>query len=371
MRARESRRRVLTALASSLALLASLAAPAASQTALTASIGRAFQSFPAADQSGQATDASFEVERTFANRVRLFYDGDVGTFSAPGDWGYALHVAGIVVQKGDTTANATRLTAGASGSWRSNGASWDAAGYVGLRGFLDVEWRPSATTTVHTGYQFDRRAFDELPDLDQREHTVVASLLSNLQVTRTTLFGQAAAGAKAYAGDSGSGAHLARQLTLIGRVAQNLTARTGVSLQYSRRLISGRVPPVLVLTPPLFFDDGVYDDLYASAAQSWRAGVTRVLGAAGSLDAALSEARKNYRDFPALDLDGMPIAGGGIRADTIRRAGLTWTLPISRDHTGPLGVDVNVGYGYTRHRSNDLVYNYSSHSLGIGLTVAH
>lgn len=353
----EPTRRLFAPLASSLGLLASLAAPAAAQTSFTVSIGRTFQSLATADETGQATDASFDVERSFSKYVRLFYKGDLETFSSPGDWGYALHGGGVVLDNAPASDTATRVVAGASGWWRTNGDAWSAAGYTGLRGFVDVEWHPSATATIHAGYQFDARAFNELPELDQREHTVFASVLANVQPTRTAVIGEVVSGAKTYAASPDSTSPAARQVTVLGRVAQNVTADIGVSLQYMRRFTFGRVPPALVLTPPLFFDDGVYDDPFASDARSWRIGATRLIGSSGSLDAAIAQAHKDYSDFA--------------RFDTILRAGVTWTLPVLRGRTGPVGVNVNLGYGYTDHQSTDLFYNYTSHALAVGMTFAY
>ncbi len=369
MGARERSRRVLAALASSFALLASAAVPAGAQSAFSASIGRAFQSAPAGDAGTQSTDASFNAERTFANRIRIFYDGRLGTSSLDGDWGYALHGGGVVFEPAVTAPTAPRLTAGASAWRRSNGTSWDAAGYVGLRTFMDVEWRPSETTSAHTAYAFDRRVFGDLSALDHREHTVAANVLTSVQRTRTTLVADATAGIKTYTIASGASGP-AKQVTLLARVAQNVTALTGVSLQYARRFTFGTIPPILVLTPPLFFDDGVYDDPYASESRAWRVIATRVMGQVGSAELVVSRARKDYTDFPALDLDGAVIPDGRSRADTIRRTTITWTVPIPRDRTGRFDVDLNIGYGHTRHRSNDLFYNDSFHALGVGLTVS-
>ena len=55
-------------------------------------------------------------------------------------------------------------------------------------------------------------------------------------------------------------------------LAQSLGLRTGLSLEYTRRSVFGAVPPVVVTTPPVLFEDGVYDDPYASDASAARAG---------------------------------------------------------------------------------------------------
>ncbi|MCK7482115.1 MAG: hypothetical protein M0C28_36910 [Candidatus Moduliflexus flocculans] len=56
-------------------------------------------------------------------------------------------------------------------------------------------------------------------------------------------------------------------------------------LQYSRRSVFGSVPSVVVTTPALLFEDGVYDDPYASEASAVRGALKHVF--AGGAEAQI------------------------------------------------------------------------------------
>ena len=91
---------------------------------------------------------------------------------------------------------------------------------------------------------------------------------------------------------------------MLGRVAQSMTDRTSVSLQYSRRDSFGALPTAVVTTPALFFDDGVYDDPYASDAGALRVSLKRLLRNGMTIDGMGVWVRKDYRGTVALDARG-------------------------------------------------------------------
>jgi hypothetical protein len=397
-----------------LVLLMAMAALASAQPSMTVSVGRTVRSLDAVDQAGsrQANDGSVDLEQTVAaGRVRLFYSLDSGDYTTDGDWVYYLHTFGST-WRSNAAADATRtLFAGADVAWRANGASWAAADYKGLGVFVNAEYRPRAGTTLRTGYRLDTRRFPDLRALDQQEHSAFVSALVNLP-SRTTFIAEVRVGAKSYntsalsttstasaaggMGTSGSygramgpGLRLSQagsssgvvtssvvfaneragQLTVLGRVAQSLTDRTGVSLQYSRRTSFGDTPSVVVTTPALFFDDGIYDDPYASRADGVRATLKRALAHGAEIEGFASWSKKDYRG--TLALDALGAAAGGLRADTITRAGASVSWPLFAEWTGQLGIALNGNYAFTRHRSNDAYYNYTSHGVGLGVTVSY
>jgi hypothetical protein len=81
--------------------------------------------------------------------------------------------------------------------------------------------------------------------------------------------------------------------------------------------------------------------------------------------------QKDYRGTAALDADGFAVPTGDLRADQIWQAGASWTMPVLRERTGPVGFDVFIDYRYTHHQSNDAFYNYKSHAFGIGVSMAY
>ena len=81
--------------------------------------------------------------------------------------------------------------------------------------------------------------------------------------------------------------------------------------------------------------------------------------------------KKDYRGSLALALTGDALTGEPLREDKVWRANAGWTIPMFGASTGPLAVDLNVDYYFTRHRSNDVFYNYSSHGVTLGVTVGY
>jgi hypothetical protein len=386
---------------------------AQAQPSATVSLGRSFNSFneASAAESGRSVEAGIEADHRAADgRLRLFYSLDAGTYTTPGDWGYYLNTTGATwrfgkkAEDGKPAPPATYV--GGSLSWRSNGASWAAADYFALAAFANMERHPSATSAVRFGYRLDMRNFPDLSQLDQLENVGFGSVLVNFQ-SKTTLIGEVHAGAKNYRGGlmlvevpittdpgmttvpmgrMGKGVgpslrtsmtvaeqtpgELSGQVTLLGRIAQSLGDRMGSSFQYVRRTSFGGLPAAVVTTPALFFEDGIYDDPYASNADYLRGSVKYVRPSGLEVEAAGAWLGKDYRGMQALNLDGAPLSGD-LREDRIWRAGLAWSIPLFPSKTGPVGLNLDVDYWYTDHQSNDLYYNYRSHVVGIGVTVKY
>ena len=406
-----------------MAAAALVATPVAGQPSVDVTFGRSLAPLTATDgttttmaDSRQMTAGSVDLEHRVANeQMRLFYSLDAGTYNTPGDWSYYLHTAGGTWRS--TKADSTRPTLfiGGSAAWRGNGASWAAADYKGLGAFANVEWRPRPTATLRAGYRFDARAFPDSPELNQREHGIFGSVLVILP-SRTTLIAEVRAGLKSYAtgmdviavpveatssapsvtGGNGRGQGLggayrhtmttvlpidtaspsssldpARLVSVMGRIAQSLANRTGISVQYTGRVSFGGLPTAIVTTPALFFEDGIYDDPYASNAHALRGTLKQVFSSGAQLEGGGTWLRKDYRASPPLNLDGSVNAAAGTRADRIWRAGAAWTQPVLRNRTGPIGLDLVVDYWYTTHHSNDAFYNYTSHALGLGVSVSY
>ncbi len=392
------------------------AAQAAAQPSLNVSVGRALNSMSSPEllttDGPRTTGGSIDVEQKLVDeRLRLYYTLDAGDYNTAGDWQYFENDFGTTWQIRKAGTSGPAIFAGATAVWRSNGASWAAADYRGVGAFLNAEWKPADTKTFRAGYRFDARRFPDMAVLDQMEHDGFGSALVNL-ASRTTLVGEVHAGAKQYdvleaalvtntfvVPDLGVGTPRGRGLgmtskvpttitttdwaatstvggtaglvTVLGRVAQSLADRTGVSLQYLQRESFGALPTAVVTTPALFFDDGVYDDPYASNANDVRATLKHLLQNGMKLELGGAWTRKDYRGTVALDLDGAPVAGDPLRADRIWRAAASWTVPLLRERTGAWDLGIALDYLFTRHRSNDAYYNYNSHGVGLGFTVSY
>jgi hypothetical protein len=384
-----------------LAAVSTVALPRSSpaQFSLEANVVPAFESLSpegSAKESRGTIDGGLDAEALFASeRGRISYTLDTGTYATPGDWSFLQHDAGLTWRLGDTEGRHAFL--GVSGTLRRNGDAWAAADYDALGAKANFVFHPRAGLTLRAGVRADARRFGDLPALDQVEGSGFASVLLNLP-SRTTLIGEVFLGGKSYAGETvlvpdgeaaadpgapsggGRGRSLttmttgdddAGQLTWLVRAAQSLGQRTGLSLQYTRRSVFGSVPPVVVTTPALFFEDGVYDDPYASDASAARAVLKHVF--AGGAEAAIEGYRldKDFVATVALDEEGEPRPDGALRADTVWRAVAWARMPVLGGRTGALSLALEMGWEYTRHRSNDAFYRYDAHAVRVGLSAAY
>lgn len=292
---------------------------------------------------------------------------------------------------------------------RRNGDSWTSADYSATGGGLNIELHPRDGATFRAGYRADYRRFGDLSALTQLEHGGFASLLANFQ-TRTSLIVEGQVGSKRYEGvvydeaapvtvidtvptttrGRGFGAGMgpgiryttvsslstsergsAGMLSVMGRIAQSLGDRTGVRVQATARRTFGSVPPLLVTTPAGFFEDGVYDDPFASNAVVLETGITHVFANAAEIAATAWWADKDYTSAVALDAEGAPLSGSPLRRDHVAVGSVTWSHPLFAARTGALALTSEVGYRVLRHRSEDAFYNYTSHALSIGISVGY
>lgn len=393
-------------------LLLGCAAGAGAQPSVSASIGGTFSAY----REGQTDPAPQQDVRAAAGfehlfddeRGRISYDLDGGTYAGSGDWSYYLHTAGFTYRFGREGATDRRIYVNSSLVLRRNGDAWAAADYTSLGAGLNAELHPGANVTVRTGYRADYRSFSDLSALTQFEHRGFASLLANLQ-TRTTLIGEVHVGGKSYAGQiltdpldvpepaetmaqiqgrgQGAGLGLRRVewtapqaqsqsgtgglVSGLFRIAQSLSDRTGVHAQTAIRATFGAVPPGLVTTPAGFFDDGVYDDPYASDAAAIQAGFTRELGRGARLEATAAWADRRYTATIAVDASGDELPGSPLRHDRVWRGGVVWSQPVLASRTGNAGLTLEIGYRFIQSRSNDAFYDYMSHGIGLGVSIEY
>jgi hypothetical protein len=166
---------------------------------------------------------------------------------------------------------------------------------------------------------------------------------------------------------AGDAARQARQWNGLIRVAQGLGDQTGVWIQGFVRRTAGRLAPAIVDTPAGLFDDGVYDDPYASELAAIAVGARHILAGGAELQASGFRQDKDFKAAVALDAAGRPLAGDPLRVDRITRGTLGATIPLAGPNAFALAVTLE--YGFTRSRSNDAFYDYSDHAIGLALTL--
>jgi len=404
-------------------LLAASGLPASAQVTASLSAGQGVEALQPTGDAGETegnTAVSGALAYTFLEgRGRVGYDGVYGTYAAPGDWGFWAHEFGGRYRFDFGANRAHHLYTGGSAVLRRNGTAWEAADYDAVGGFANLELHGSDTTVVRAGYRLDARRFTTTPALDHLQHTASASLLVNLP-SRTTLIGEMTTGFKSYAGlpagtslvaarpaagavdtpgmggSGGSGAGLGggwRQGTSAGltfipvttpgvpetdaglvsaylRVAQSIAERIGLSAELFHRGLFGDAPPAVVTTPPGLFDDGVYDDPFASAMTSARLSLKGLPQRGPSWLVTGTWQDKPYENTPALDPTGLPIAGQ-LRHDRVVRAGASLSWPIAPGRTGAAEIAFVPAYDFTRSRSTTSDYNYTAHTVTFGVTIGY
>lgn len=370
----------------------------------------------ASAESRQNVSGAVNLDHVFAkDRARVAYDLAAGDYDSPGNWSFLQHNASFTYQFGGTEAADRKLFLNASFVARANGDAWTNAEYAGVGAGVNAEFHPGQTTTIRSGYRGDYRRFGDLSALTQFEHRAFASLLSTF-TSRTTLVAEVQAGVKQYdgaivsetgttaisvtPGSMGSGRY--GQGTMAGadataashvvsvpvyattntdgaaglvmglaRVAQAITDRTGVHVQTTVRRTFGSVTPLLVTTPAGFFEDGIYDDPFASDGVFVQAGFTRAFAKGAEFSATGWWADKDYTSIGAQGADGLSLATGELRADRLTMAQVAWSQPLWKTAGGATLISADLSYRYMRHESNDAFYNYRSHAVGISLTASY
>ncbi len=393
-----------------LAVLALSVATAGAQPSATAAISGSFDAFRTGAgnrESRQNVQAGLDAEHLFAGgRARVFYDLDAGNYDSPGDWRYFQHDAGFSHRFGSDDARGRKLFVVGSLTVRSNGEAWAGAAYVAGGAGANLEVHPGESTTLRTGYRADYRRFADLDALTQFEQRGFASLLTSFP-SKTTIVAEIQAGTKHYRGiepgavvDAGptawpvSGRGVAfgmgpgvrwtsgpvavtstlngraALVTVLGRLAQSVADRTGVHAQIVVRRTFGAIAPALVTTPAGFFEDGIYDDPFASDAVIAQGGIKQVFGNSAELALTARWADKAYSSAVAVGADGAA-DGDVLREDRVTIVTAAWSQPLFATRTGALSLSADLGYRLVRHRSNDTFYNYSSHAAMAGISIGY
>jgi hypothetical protein len=389
------------------------ATTSSAQPSMRASVGSTFEGYQedqSASERRQNVNGAVGFEHLFAGeRGRVFYDFDGGTYDSPGDWSYNLHRVGFAYRLGGSGDTDRRFFINGTFVGRRNGDAWANADYRGLGASANAEFHPGAGLTLRSGYRIDHRVFADLTDLTQTENQVFGSLLANLP-SRTTLIGEVHVGTKRYEGQVVTD-YISEEVPMSGgvygrgrgtgmvvpvhttttvvtpvlesqngnaglvyglvRVAQSLADRTGVHAQASIRSTFGAVPPGLVTTPAGFFDDGVYDDPYASDATAAQTGFTHAFASGADLSGQVLWTDKRYTSTLALDATGATLPGSPLRHDEVWRGGIVWSQPVFAARTGRATLTIDIGYRFTNSQSNDAFYRYTSHGMGLGFSIAY
>ncbi len=408
------------------------AALATAQPKVDITVGQSLDAWTAqgGDSNERRAVLAAAIDQAFADaRGRVWASSDLFTYSTPGDW-TSLQLASGGSWTLTLSEDRSAIYVGGSGLLRRNGDAWTAANVTAGSAFANIAFTPRPTASVRAGYSVDVRRFDDIASLDHVQQNAFVSGLVNLP-SRTTLVGEVTLGAKHYAGGDGAGAiaagsdplagrvdvgwtgagtetpagngmgaggamgngqtggaqslrpsttvgaHMAgatgpvtaRLVTVFGRVAQSLAMRTSVSLDVMHRATFGELPPAVITTPVELFEDGLYDDPFASDATDVRLTLKHIF--ANRVDVQLTGAYldKPFRMTPAYADDGDYRPDGALRHDRVTRVQLATSIPVAAARTGAWDVALLVRADYVSHLSNDVYNQYTSRTLTVGATV--
>jgi len=131
------------------------------------------------------------------------------------------------------------------------------------------------------------------------------------------------------------------------------------------------VPPAVVTTPAGLFDDGVYDDPFASDLVSLQLRLKHVFGSGAELEGWGLRFAQDFNAAVALGADALPLPGEPLRADDVWQAGLSLHLPLLPARTGSWALVLTLGGRYTRSESNDFFYVYTDRAAELGISLRY
>ena len=377
-------------------LLASAASPVLGQPTGAVTLEFPLQSTTVLDaptETASLVSGSGSFGQRFAEgQGRVFYDVSLDQYGTVAPFGTHLHNAGGVYtfELGEW-----RVSPGAAGFWRVNSGAWTDTGFRGFNLQSTVE-RTLGSGTVTGAYNVFRRGFPAMAALSHLEHYGYVRSATSFQ-TRTTIVGSIGAGWKRYDGEAveavdlvpaplaaresrGGGARAAALEPAVAdgsirqpavrtlwvwsaRIAQSLDDRTGVWVEREERRPGGDPPPTVVWTPPLFYDDGVYDDPYVVEAFTWRGGGRHVFARGDEVAVWIDSSE---RRFAPVDLSGTSDAVLH-RADRRFRTGIDAEVVVRS--TRAADILLVAGYTYYRNQSSDADETYRSHIGSAGFSV--
>lgn len=345
-------------------------------------------------EADYTTHMSFYLSRDFMSKKwehRLFYAGDLSLhkeyserFSHYHKIGYAA--AASPFGKGDV------FSLGGNVSLNRRRSEYDYANYAQVLAYGNYKFRPGKGFTTQFGYRMKYRDYENLPELSHFEHQLFGRFSTSLP-SRTSLILYGRFGLKDY--QSLTTATVATDTVAMGRghrettertriiyseaqqpsasqlitslkIAQSLTAGTGLSMEYLRRINLGD-------EARFYYADGqfadfsseedIFDDPYSYEGYEIYTTITQILPRQVILKLGYDYLRKDY-DVEALDLAGQPLATAALRQDTRKLLWLNMKKRVSQS------LQFILDFYYLNNNSNDPYFDYNNSFFSIGTEVS-
>lgn len=237
----------------------------------TVSVSTVFDTNAMGDSSAQA-DYLTQVSGSLSwwhegkhSQTQVYYASDGYVFAQVGARTFAVNQLGATYVRQLGRGN-NYVYVGTSLAARLGRLDYGVYNHVGWHAYATLKWYVQPSVMVRMGYTMRHRNYWNLTPSSYVDHHLFAQA-NKFFPTRTTLRGDASYGLKRHGASEG-------QVTLGLQVAQALTANTGASLRYERRL---NTQDGALGLESLFQDADILNDRYDYSGHEWLVRLTQQL----------------------------------------------------------------------------------------------
>ncbi len=329
------------------------------------------------------------------------YQGDLNLFYENSAANFYFHGAGLELRL--NISENWRLTSGGELQWRHNRPDYQLYDYTQGAIFVRSNWKRGASFPLQLDYQYRNRRLAELSTFSYHEQLGWLRF-NKFFPSKTTLILECGYGVKSFTQSSpvaeivlsapgyrsgwGRGRSQSRhewlpadtalvaynlmtpivnQWLLRVRLAQSVAARTGLSLEYTRRFQPSANTRYLTGQAYTYAPgDELYDDPYSYSSQTWSGILRHIFPHAFELKCTLSTEAKTYR-YQLLTLNPVHTKSPEIlRQDQPRQMELVITKKVPTPRIVKQ-LAFNLTFSYLKNKSNAPYFDYQTRWISLGI----
>jgi len=332
---------------------------------------------------------------------RFEYEGDLNLFYHYQERLFHTHKLGL--ESSLPLRSNLHLNIGTDYQWRKNKPDfniYDSANWLTFAHIKGNWWQP---IPVQLGYEYFKRTFTNLPEFSYNEHFSFLRL-THFFPTKTTLIGEIGLAAKKYVhqqliqeiiiykhpgssngkgygggkqgsqfrADTATVAHnltvpKTRQWSLIIRLAQSITPKTGLSIEYTRRFKPSENTRYLLGQEYTYSrDDELYDDPYTYGSHEWQLVLTQLLPGFSRMKIYAKFSQKSYVYPVTGELNEESDLSESNRQDQQKVFGIDLSKQIGLNRMIQT-VKPYFSYSHLINKSNEPYFDFQGHLFSGGL----
>ncbi len=275
---------------------------------------------------------------------------------------------------------------GSNWSLRKNRSEYNYYDYNQFYSYANWQFNINKTF-LKAGYNFRYRSYADLSNLTNSQHYVFAQLNRSFK-TRTSIILETDFGYKSFRGtntyttiNTGHGKNITPRtvvtgttspamshIIILGRVAQSLTKKIGVFVQY-RKQISLTDATNYVNLDSFSLNEELFDEPFSYSSSGVTSKLTFLLSKSSTLQFGGFYTKKDYISEHAYISSADTVRLGDIRND--KKKGISFNLSKSfypkTKHIKSIKTFLN--YSYVNNWSNSYWYNYNNNSVSMGVSI--